>query len=282
MVEGYSLSAQKGHDLTIKRLADESFYVVFPGFLTSYNDSYQSNYNSEMVYGRNDPILTFQGTERTIEVGFRVAGVDKISMISNQTKLSGLIKMLYPGYRGQIMVTPPLVRVSYANYIPDLPCAITSFNYNPVFDDTNGWIDASGGIAPTYFDLSLNLSIIHDFEVGFDDATAAGDTSRWLSDDLGRFGYGEDTSDGLTEIREYDQFLNRMAAARAAALASLEEQAAAEQRRLQELDPRQLRRSRRALRASLRGDSGRSAQHRELTQGRIDQITSDLRARRRG
>jgi len=280
MLEGYSLSSQKGHNLTIKRLADESFYVVFPGFLTSYNDSYQSNYNSEMVYGRNDPILTFQGTERTIEVGLRVAGVDRISMISNQTKLSGLIKMLYPGYRDEIMVTPPLVRVSYANYIPDLPCAITSFNYNPVFDDTNGWIDASGGIAPTYFDLSLNLSIIHDFELGFDESTSA-PGAGWIRDDLGRFGYGEDTSDGLTEIREYDQFANAMAAARAAALAAIEEAAAAEERRLQALDPRALRQERRRARRASR-DPGNSDHARGVMQNRVAEITSDLRARRRG
>ena len=40
--------------------------ALFGAFLTSFSDSMASNWNEEQVYGRQDPIGTFQSTTRKI------------------------------------------------------------------------------------------------------------------------------------------------------------------------------------------------------------------------
>ena len=49
--------------------------IQFEAFLTAYSDSFNSNWNSENVYGRMDPIYTFQNTQRGLNVGFTVTNV---------------------------------------------------------------------------------------------------------------------------------------------------------------------------------------------------------------
>jgi hypothetical protein len=195
------LSREKGHDLKITRLADESNYVVFPALINSFSDSFQSSWNPESVYGRMDPIMTFQNTQRTITVGFRIVGEDRLTMIKNQTKLSQLIKLLYPGYKGEdnnkYLAIAPLVRVQFANYIPNLVCAIGGLDYTPTFDETNAWIDYENSIAPTYFDLSLSLTVLHEHTLGFDEET---EDKQFFESDT--FGYGTDNSDDLRTLEK--------------------------------------------------------------------------------
>ena len=195
------LSREKGHDLKITRLADESNYVVFPALINSFSDSFQSSWNPESVYGRMDPIMTFQNTQRAITVGFRIVGEDRLTMIKNQTKLSQLIKLLYPGYKGEdnnkYLAIAPLVRVQFANYIPNLVCAIGGLDYTPTFDETNAWIDYENSIAPTYFDLSLTLTVLHEHTLGFDEET---DNKQFFESDT--FGYGTDNSDDLRTLEK--------------------------------------------------------------------------------
>ena len=40
--------------------------VSFKGFLTQFDDNFQSDWTSENVYGRMDPIMTYQQTVRSI------------------------------------------------------------------------------------------------------------------------------------------------------------------------------------------------------------------------
>lgn len=43
--------------------------VSFYAFVTSFSDNMTSNWNEEQVYGRPDPIGTFQNTSRKISLG---------------------------------------------------------------------------------------------------------------------------------------------------------------------------------------------------------------------
>ena len=46
--------------------------VRFMAFLTQFQDQYTSDWTADTVYGRMDPIATFQGTVRTISLGWAV------------------------------------------------------------------------------------------------------------------------------------------------------------------------------------------------------------------
>jgi hypothetical protein len=170
---GKELAENKSHEITISRLADENVnQVKFPGFVTEFSDTFNSNWNPESVYGRMDPILNFQNTQRKINISFRVVGENEISMIKNQNRLSTLIKMLYPGYYDNAVSSAPLLRVDYVNYIPNLVCALDTFDYTPNFDESQSWIDYENSIVPTYFDINLQLNIIHEQIMGFNDNEA--------------------------------------------------------------------------------------------------------------
>ena len=46
--------------------------VAFKAFLTSFSQNFQSSWNQESVYGRIDPIATFDNTTRTINVAWDI------------------------------------------------------------------------------------------------------------------------------------------------------------------------------------------------------------------
>jgi hypothetical protein len=74
------------------------YIEAFPAFLTDFSQTFQSNWSSEDVYGRNDPIATFQGTKRTISLGFDLPAGSAFDAINNLERCSNIIQMMYPGY----------------------------------------------------------------------------------------------------------------------------------------------------------------------------------------
>ena len=74
--------------------------VSFNGWVTSFSDSFSSNWTPQTVYGRMDPLATFQGTERVISMGFDVVAKNLAEAVLNQAEISRLIEFLYPVYNG--------------------------------------------------------------------------------------------------------------------------------------------------------------------------------------
>ena len=66
-----SMSKSGGFDLIITHLPT-STRVSFPGFITRFSDNYSADFNSEKIYGRMDPIVTYNGTGRQIAASFDV------------------------------------------------------------------------------------------------------------------------------------------------------------------------------------------------------------------
>ena len=58
--------------------AESDSVVSFYAFITSFSDSMNSSWNEEQVYGRPDPIGTFQNTTRKISLAFDVPAGDII------------------------------------------------------------------------------------------------------------------------------------------------------------------------------------------------------------
>ena len=157
-------------------------------FLTSFNQTFNSSWTAEQVYGRNDPIANFQGTQRTYSLGWDIPAANLLEAKKNMEKVSGLVKMLYPAYsQGNTTVTSetettivgdraisvggnalsiskaPLIRLKFANLINDavktdgngLLGYISSLSANPVLD--MGMFTATGGQDDTRFDANPRL-----------------------------------------------------------------------------------------------------------------------------
>jgi hypothetical protein len=115
--------------------------VFFKSFLENISDNWKSDWNHETVFGRSDPISTFQATSRSITVAWAIPSSDETEGKRNLAKVSLLVSMLYPTYElnygANTISSSPLMRVKFANLIQDvstglgLVCAIDGFNLQP-------------------------------------------------------------------------------------------------------------------------------------------------------
>jgi hypothetical protein len=94
------------------------FLLMFPAFLTDFSQTFDAKWNTEEVFGRMDPIATYQGTKRTMSLGFDLPAGSTEEAKKNLEGCSELIKMVYPVYNNQdILAKPPLTRIQFANLI---------------------------------------------------------------------------------------------------------------------------------------------------------------------
>ena len=152
--------------------------VEFKAYITDFSDNYDSNWNDENVYGRMDPIMTFQNTSRQVQVSWDVVAANRHEAKSNLRRCSLLIQMLYPVYHKEgfysTMIAPPLLKVKYGNFIQSaetpggdvtmsgLVCTPNGLSYKPNFDA--GLVGEGNGsrMYPKVVSLSCVLNILHD------------------------------------------------------------------------------------------------------------------------
>ena len=95
--------------------------VEFKAFVTAYGETFASDWNMEQVFGRADPIATFQATTRRINVAWSVPANSLDEAKSNMRRCDRLMQFMYPGYSGQGFATmlskPPLMKIKFANLI---------------------------------------------------------------------------------------------------------------------------------------------------------------------
>jgi hypothetical protein len=101
--------------------------VQFKAFITTFNESYSSDWNQEHVYGRMDPIESFRATRRTISLAWTVIAHGAEEAVENLQNVSKLLKFLYPTYAIQnksfnesgfgVISASPLLRLKFMNLI---------------------------------------------------------------------------------------------------------------------------------------------------------------------
>ena len=99
--------------------------VRFKALIKDFSDKFESQWSSEDVYGRMDPIQTFQGTRRVITISWDVVAFDLVEAKKNLGKMDKLANFLYPVY-GDVggkhgdatsILAAPLLRIKFANLI---------------------------------------------------------------------------------------------------------------------------------------------------------------------
>lgn len=166
--------AERGQRIEITSLATGDV-IHFKAFLTSFSDSFSSNFESEEIYGRMDPVKTFKQTTREISVAFDLPAGSAEEAESNMKKLGSLARSLYPVYGGvgtQSMKAPPLFKVKFMNLIQDtrngqgLVVTLSGFDFSPEIE--NGFfISASGDqMSPKLVKLDLKMEVIHTHSLG--------------------------------------------------------------------------------------------------------------------
>ena len=195
--------------------------VWFKAILTQWSDSFKSDYNRQDVYGRNDPIMTFRGTARSINLGWKVISDSVEDALDNIQRINLLTKFLYPSYEvSQLqglnkltdrttetfnigtLAKSPLIKVRFAGLINDpspsntvsdlniykdalldqgLVCAMGGLEVGAELNDggfdsiqpsrnVSGFVTTGihdGVFLPKTFNLSTNLTVIHQHNLGW-------------------------------------------------------------------------------------------------------------------
>jgi hypothetical protein len=95
--------------------------VQFKAFITAFNETYASDWASETVFGRGDPIYTFKNTTRTLSLGWLIPAASVSEGYDNLHRLQQFIQFLYPTYTNvqgaQTINQSPLVRIELMNML---------------------------------------------------------------------------------------------------------------------------------------------------------------------
>ena len=166
--DGSDTLANNGFTVSIQSVINGST-VAFKAFISAYNESYNSNWNSEDVYGRTDPIYMFKNTTRSITMGLLVPAATEGEAFENMIKVQKLVQKLYPAYSdvqgAQTIAQSPLVRMKAINLTQ---------KYTAGADEMQGLASSSGqgnsifNMKPNTGDGLLgfirNLSINHNLD----------------------------------------------------------------------------------------------------------------------
>lgn len=162
--------------------------ALFGAFLTSFSDSMASNWNEEQVYGRQDPIGTFQSTTRKISLGFDMPAATIADAKYNFEQINLVRQFMYPAYstaateetttNALSLAKSPLVRIKFANFLHN-PVAqdpkdpkdqgllgwIGSFTATPVID--MGMFNLDKKFYPKVYNVSIDFTPQHEFDLGY-------------------------------------------------------------------------------------------------------------------
>tara|TARA_R110002074_G_scaffold181438_5_gene346049 strand:- start:59 stop:736 length:678 start_codon:yes stop_codon:yes gene_type:complete len=158
--------------------------------MTGFSDTVTPSWTEESVYGRMDPIATYQGTTRAIELSFDIgpfSDSDDRKKLALQ-KVSRLMQFQYPTYTtsgsATSITSPPILNVQFANYIRSgnngpLLCYMTAMSYTPVdgmsATTTPKVVDDRGAtILPQRIAVSLSLKVLHGEPPGW-----SANTKEW-------------------------------------------------------------------------------------------------------
>jgi hypothetical protein len=114
----YAASDGRGMQLSFYHLPSQDA-VYFKAFITAYNETFNSDWGAETVYGRTDPIYMFKNTRRQISLAFKVPAFSEGEAYENLGRVQKLTQYLYPSYTdtpgGKIISQSPLVRLKVMN-----------------------------------------------------------------------------------------------------------------------------------------------------------------------
>jgi len=150
--------------------------VRFKAMLKNFSDNFESNWNSEEVNGRMDPIETFQGTKRTIQIEWDVVAHDLYEAEDNLHKADLLSTFLYPVYsdfgNSNSITTAPLLRMKFSNLMQSakgdrgLIGRLAGFQYTPDLDSGVFFSDKNL-MCPQAITINATFHVLHEHSLGW-------------------------------------------------------------------------------------------------------------------
>jgi len=178
--------------------------VRFKAFLTAFDDAFTSEWNSENVFGRMDPIQSFQRTGRKISIGFDVVAGSSLEAVNNIDRISFLFQMLYPSYDAgnggaTSIKAAPYFKLNFMNLASDFAAlgqmgaeksgllgTLEGFTYSPNLEV--GFFQMGTQLHPKVISLSCTLTVLHQSPLGWEQGKSSMEQRGYFS----AFPYGRD------------------------------------------------------------------------------------------
>ena len=179
--------------------------VQFKAFIESLSNSFKSTWNTENVYGRMDPVATFQNTQRTIAISWVIPAANISEAQHNLNAIAALSSMLYPGYSANPVTVDgntfstansisrsPLIKMKFANLInasgesgegsDGLLGYVDGFDHQ--IEVSMGFFIDNKRMYPKVIKLSCNFTVLHQHDLGFNENNdwISGNDSGWIYD----------------------------------------------------------------------------------------------------
>ena len=160
--------AQAGMTIGITRLGIEEardITINFKAFITTFNDTYVSDWKTEQVYGRGDGVPIFKSTRRKLTLGFKAPAINPGEAYENLGKVQKLLQFLYPSYTtnedmiSQTISRSPLVRIKFMNFMRNVDGI--SMNYNESAESLYDNYDMAG---EGLLGAITNMTVLHHLE----------------------------------------------------------------------------------------------------------------------
>ena len=201
--------------------------VYFKAILTGFDENYQSEWSSEQVYGRPDPIYIYKSTKRNINFNLVLPSSTTGEAIENFAKIQKMIQFMYPSYENpgyaQTITQSPLVRFKAFNIITNnqhSPVSIgpnslsiskdpkigllgflTNVNMDPQAAESDiGVIAGENVIIPKTIKSNISFTPIHENPLGWSSDGFSTSQNRNFPYNIPQFydgavAYGPDTTD---------------------------------------------------------------------------------------
>jgi hypothetical protein len=174
MVDSVAAYINKGYYLEFSRIADEDFSVQFYAFVETFSDSFTANFQQESVFGRTDPIPSYQNTQRSISMSWSLLAHNEESAAKNLNDIKGLAQMMYPTYTKhgdqRTFSSAPIIGMRYINFVNEegeyLAGTINNFSFTPDLE-FGVFEDESTGILPKIIRVNCTFNPIHRRTLGF-------------------------------------------------------------------------------------------------------------------
>jgi hypothetical protein len=151
--------------------------IKFPAFLTEFSDNYNSNWGSDSIFGRHDPIYMFSQTTREISFTIDIPSASPEEGQKNFINVKNLAKFLYPSYSSvegsNIIKNTPLMRIRFSNLIGKgfnrknghILGRIKTISISPNIEA--GFYDVGKSIYPKVLNLSVSIDVMHEEAPGY-------------------------------------------------------------------------------------------------------------------
>jgi hypothetical protein len=153
--------------------------IVLLGGMEDFSDAYNSNWNDDDVYGKQDPMAIFANTRRQLSFSCVLPANSHIEARIILSKCQFIAQGMYPDYQRingiKLLKTAPLWKIKWGNLITGgkqdygtaksagLTCRIDSFTYTP---DLEANISTMQGLAPMVTRVSFSLTPFHTHTAG--------------------------------------------------------------------------------------------------------------------